>query len=139
MDIPRELHMSLIKLQAEHDLDYDEACVRASRLLDANSREFKLAVEKEVGSIKRGLMLSESNRFKKTWKEQGYEEGYGEGDAAGYSRGAKEHKIVYPCSVCGREIIMLPDGPDHRAMKDMMKERGWAHGDCVKKGGAKRG
>lgn len=66
--------------------------------------------------------------------ENGYKRGSKEGWDAGYKLGyyeaEKKFKITYPCSVCGKPMVMDPGGEDHVAMKKYMKEHGWQHGEC---------
>ena len=46
--IPWKLHIALIKLQGRLESTYEEACIRASQLIDVNSIEFKKAVADET-------------------------------------------------------------------------------------------
>jgi hypothetical protein len=49
---------------------------------------------------------------------------------SGYYEAEKKFKITYPCSVCGKPMVMEPGEEDHIAMKKYMKEHGWHHGEC---------
>jgi flagellar biosynthesis/type III secretory pathway protein FliH len=129
--IPWELQIALIKLQGRMESTYDEACIKASQILDPNSEEFEKAVTKEVNKIKKSQVMSKVNKNKKTWSKKGYERGFSEGHRQGYKKGEADYKISYNCSVCGREIIMSPGEGDHLAMKKLMKEAGWAHSRCL--------
>lgn len=132
-EIPRQLHMALIKIQAEEDLDYDDACIRASILLDMNSEEHKKSVKKEAERIHKKRFFKEVGKTHATWREKGRQEGYEEGRNAGYTDGMNQHKITYPCNVCGKPITMYPGSNDHEAMKQFMKQAGWSHAECLKK------
>lgn len=133
VEIPWELNMAIIKIQAVEELEFKEACIHASKLLDVNGGEFQRAIETKVNNIKKGLVLSEVNKSKKTWREKGYKKGYDEGMRNGYQRGVVDYRIAYTCAVCGKELIMKPKANDYEAMKQLMKQAGWAHGDCLKK------
>ncbi len=130
--IPWALHISLIKLQGRLESTYEEACIRASQLLDINSIEFEKAVAAETRNIEKSQVMSKVNKSRKTWTDKGYKKGYGEGYRQGYQKGEAEYKITYPCSICGGELVMWPDKKDHVAMKKMMINGGWAHSTCHK-------
>ena len=128
--IPWELHISLIKLQGRLESTYEEACIRASQLMDINSTEFEKAVKDETRKIEKSQVMSKVNKSRKTWTDKGYKKGYGEGHRQGYKKGVAEYKITYPCSICGGELVMMPGNKDHVAMKKMMVNGGWAHSSC---------
>jgi hypothetical protein len=128
--IPWELHIALIKLQGRLESTYEEACIRASQLLDINSTEFEKAVATKIRNIMKSQVMSKVNKSRKTWTDKGYKKGYREGHRQGYQKGVAEYKITYSCSVCGEELVMMPDNKDHLAMKNMMINGGWAHSSC---------
>jgi flagellar biosynthesis/type III secretory pathway protein FliH len=101
VEIPWNLYIGIIKLQGKLESSYEEACIKASQLLDENSKEFEKALETKVRSIEKSQVMSKINKSKKTWTDKGYKKGYGEGHMQGYKKGVKEHKITYPCSICG--------------------------------------
>ena len=47
-EIPKALYMAIVRLQAAENLDWEDACVRAAELIDANSKEFKRRVKLEA-------------------------------------------------------------------------------------------
>jgi flagellar biosynthesis/type III secretory pathway protein FliH len=128
--IPWELHIALIKLQGRLESTYEEACNKASQLLDVNSIEFEKAVAAETRNIEKSQVMSKVNKSRKTWTDKGYKKGYGEGHRQGHNKGVAEYKITYPCSVCGEKLVMIPDNKDHVAMKKMMINAGWGHSSC---------
>lgn len=69
--------------------------------------------------------------------ENGYKRGFEGGKDAGYMLGydeaEEEFKITYPCSVCGKPLVMRPGDKDHIAMKGYMREHGWEHSSCGNK------
>lgn len=122
--IPWGLHIALIKLQGRLESTYEEACIRASQLLDTNSKEFDKAVADETRKIEKSQIMSKVNKSKKTWTEKGYERGFKDGHKQGYGKGVAEYKITYPCNVCNGELVMKPGENDHIAMKKMMSDAG---------------
>lgn len=65
--------------------------------------------------------------------DNGRKRGYNEGISEGYDMAESEFKITYPCSVCGKLIVMHPNGKDHVEMKDYMRKNGWHHVTCSNK------
>ena len=67
--------------------------------------------------------------------ENGHNRGFKEGRDIGYTLGYHEaegkFKITYPCSVCGKTMVMHPGEEDHIAMKGYMKDNGWQHKNCM--------
>jgi hypothetical protein len=76
---------------------------------------------------------SSKSKAKKTWTERARKKGFDEGVNKGYQRGLADYKITYECSICDQEIIMRPNSNDHQAMKDMIKQAGWAYSSCLEK------
>ena len=128
--IPWDLHIALIKLQGRLESTYEEACIRASQLLDPNGKEFEKAVADEINKIEKSQIMSKVNKSRKTWTEKGYKKGFSEGRKEGHRKGVAEHKITYPCSICKGELIMKPGEKDHIAMKKLMSDAGWRHVSC---------
>lgn len=132
-EIPWELHMAIIKLQASEELDYEQACQRASQLIDVNSEKYKRALELESNRLKKSQLMTEINKAKKSWRKKGYNSGYKDGQKAGFKQGVQQYKVIYPCSVCGGELVMVSGAKDHEAMKGLMIKAGWAHTSCLNK------
>ncbi len=130
LNIPWELHIALVKLQGRLESTYEEACITSAQQMDANSTEFEKAVAQETRNIQKSQVMTKVNKSRKTWTDKGYKKGFNEGRKQGYKQGVTEYKIVYPCSICGKEIVMMPNNPDHVAMKTMLAKGGWAHTAC---------
>jgi flagellar biosynthesis/type III secretory pathway protein FliH len=132
VDIPWELHIAIVKLQAKEETTYEEACKLASKLLEPNSEAYRKEVEKEINKQDRSQIMSTVNKSKASWIKKGYDQGFEAGNNIGYKRGEEGFKITYPCAVCGGELIMMPGAADHEAVKKYLKEKGWAHSTCLK-------
>ena len=118
--IPWDLYIELVQLQAEENLTWDEACKKGSILLDPSKEKYMKDVEKKAMNINKSRRMTEFNKSKKKWQDEGFE------------RGATEYRIAYPCTKCNDDIIMKPGGADHEAMKIMMQQAGWHHSKCDK-------
>jgi hypothetical protein len=57
--------MAIIKLQASEETTYEEACILASKLLEANSEVFQSAVDSMVSKRDRATILSKINKYNK--------------------------------------------------------------------------
>ncbi len=89
---------------------YEEACIRASQLLDPNSKEFEKAVADEISRIEKSQIMSKVNKSRKTWTEKGYKRGFSEGHKEGYRKGVDEYKIeIVPNGIDLSEYENLPD------------------------------
>ena len=86
--------MAIIRVQAAEDLDWVEACDRASTLLDANSGKFKAAVKREAQRTYKRRFMTEINKARKTM----------ETEAAARVRRSEDNFRV-PCSVCGKPMV----------------------------------
>jgi hypothetical protein len=123
--IPWELHIALIKLQANEESSFRDVCVLATKLLEPNSKAYQEQIQKEIFKDNRSRIMSSVNKSKKTWREKGRKQGYNEGYRVGYQKGTADNKITYGCSICGKELVMMPEKSDHIAMKGLMKQAGW--------------
>lgn len=50
----------------------------------------------------------------------------------GYREAKTKYAVTYNCSVCGNAITISTQDEKKAAAK-YMKEKGWAHGECLKK------
>ena len=75
-------------------------------------------------------LLEVKVRKEKEIREQAYSEGREEGLEEGYDLAESLHKVVYPCSGCGKPIES--DTPEEKeAASTYMREHGWGHRDCI--------
>jgi hypothetical protein len=44
---------------------------------------------------------------------------------------AGRYIFQYPCSICGKDIALMPNGPERERVLQFLKSCGWAHKDCV--------
>jgi hypothetical protein len=130
--IPWDLHMALIKLQANEETTFREACILASKLLLPNSEAYHEQINREISKHDKSKLMSSVNRSRKSWMEKGRIEGFNEGYKQGYQKAASIFTVTYPCSVCGEYILMKPGEKHHQAMQQYMKEKNWAHTNCHK-------
>jgi hypothetical protein len=97
VEIPRELCHAIVKIQAEKDLDFYEAALKAASLIDPNSQLFKQAVHNEALSLGKSQFLKQLNTARQVIKMQGFREGQE------HVRSSEENFRV-PCSICGKPM-----------------------------------
>jgi len=104
-EIPRRLHMSILKVQVAENLDWENACARAAVLLDANSQEFKRAVELEAQRLYKVRFMSELNKGRESIREGaygiGFEDGHDDALSSIFNLEEKDvSKYGFGCAAC---------------------------------------
>jgi hypothetical protein len=63
-------------------------------------------------------------------EEEIREAAYEQGRIEGFEIAESIFKVIYQCSVCGKEIEVESDG-EKKAIKKYMREHGWGHASCI--------
>jgi hypothetical protein len=92
-EIPKELYMAIVKLQAAEELDWEGACMRGAKLIDANSAEFKRMIELEAQRLYKQRFMKELNKARETITNNAWKSG------AQWVRRHQDNFRV-PCSIC---------------------------------------
>ncbi|MCJ7633258.1 hypothetical protein MUP77_12810 [Candidatus Bathyarchaeota archaeon] len=123
--IPRQLHMAIIRLQGAEDLDWDEACTRASVLINQHSGIFKRAVENRALSLYRSRHMSEMNKIRKAIEDKTR-------DVAVDMTRHEEDNFRVPCSICGETMYFSSTDEDWEEAREFLLKAfaGWKHADC---------
>ena len=129
--IPWPLHIAVVRLQGSEELEYDEACLRAAVLIEEGSEKYKEAVKVEANRMYKSRFLGEMNKAKNTWIQKGYDDGFRKGKSVGYESAREAYQVRYPCSKCGGDLILKPDGKDTEAAIEFLKSQGWGHSQCI--------
>ena len=123
--IPRRLQMAIIRLQADGDLNWDEACEKASELVDSNGTEFKKAVEHEAQRLHKSKFLEQMNRARLSIHNNGFEEGV---------KWVRENEDNFraPCSVCGKPMYFSQNNSNWEEVKKTLHPAfaNWHHTTC---------
>ena len=130
--IPRSLKMAVIRIQSDQDLDWDEACQHLATLAEPNGKKFKQAVSREANRRYKSRHLTELNKAKKTYIDQGYQDGFLMGTHAGYNEAVKDWRVSYPCGVCGDPVYMKPGEKSTEDAVEYLKSKGWLHSACAR-------
>lgn len=120
--IPRNLYQAIIRIQADEDLDFEEACLKAAMLVDPRRDEFEKAVKDEGGRLGKSQFMRQLNKTRKKIGDKEYRRGFSDGYDASSDR------FKYPCSVCS-EPIHLNEKSFESAKQFLLKE-GWGHAKC---------
>ena len=86
------------------------------RLDDLGGVSFADFLKDALGIIKRDM------RDVQRIKDTAYREGY--------DQGKRDRAIWYLCDACGKRVDMIPNGNDHKAMVQYMKQHRWRHAQC---------
>ena len=122
ISVPWELYMSIVKLQAEEELDFEGACQRAAMVLDDKNAKYHEEVKRKANSLYKKRHLVELNKAKQSWIENGRKQGY--------STAEDKFKIEYPCSRCGERITLLPGSDSAAVAIEFLGSEGWGHQIC---------
>jgi hypothetical protein len=96
-EIPRDLYLALIRIQASEGLDWEGTCLKAAQLLNLNSEEFKRLVRVEAQRLYKQRFMSELNKAKETVRSNAWE-------AGGEWVRENEDNFHVPCSICGKPM-----------------------------------
>jgi hypothetical protein len=123
-EIPRELYHAIVKIQAEKDLDFYEAALKAASLIDPNSHLFKQAVNNEAQSLGKSQFLKQLNTAKQTIKVQSQE----------HVRRSEDNFRV-PCSICGKTMYFSSLDSNWKDKRDKLYATfgNWCHSPCKEK------
>jgi predicted CopG family antitoxin len=55
--------------------------------------------------------------------------GHAEGYRKGYAEAERLYEVTYPCSVCGKTLVVT-SRDEKEAIKEYMQEHGWGHRAC---------
>ena len=123
---PDVLRLSIVKIMAQHNIsDVEEAYSVAALLLDSNSNLFDKKISEAERRFRSRLMRT-VNKARSTITKNVKDSAYNSGFLEGRSR----HRIWGYCVRCGRQFYIEPNTDSHKALIDLLRERGWAHIDC---------
>ena len=125
VSIPRQLQMAIIRLQGAEDLDWEEACTRASVLINRNSEIFKKAVEDRALALYRSRHMSEMNKTRKTIEEKTR-------DIAVDMTRHEEDNFRVPCKICGENMYFSSTDENWEEEKKILHQAfaDWQHEKC---------
>lgn len=125
--LPWRLYKAILSLQLEHDLEFDEACLKASELINPNSDIFKKAVEREARRLAKSQFMSQLNAGRKTIRDVAYI------DATNRVR-VNEDNFRVPCYICGEHMYFSNRKSNWNEVKSTLYEafKTWHHTECKK-------
>jgi Zn-dependent M32 family carboxypeptidase len=127
-EMPKELYMAIVKLQAAEELDWREACIKAARLINSNSEEFKRLVQLEAERLYKQRFMRQLNKARETVRSRAWEE------AREWIRRTEDNFRV-PCSICGKPMYFSSTQDNWEAqVKPTLYNafKDWHHTACAK-------
>jgi hypothetical protein len=124
-EIPRTLQQAIIRIQASEDLDWLEAAAKAAVLIDANSKSFKEAVDKEADRLAKSRFMKQLNKTLQSVRLTAFESGKLEARMT-------EDNFHVPCSVCGKPMKFSSLDQYWEQEKAYLYEafKSWRHTTC---------
>lgn len=126
-EIPKALYMAIVRLQASESLDWEDACVRAAQLVNANSLEFKRMIELEAQRLHKQRFMKELNRARETIRSNAWE-------AGGEWVRENEDNFRVPCSICGKPMYFSSLNKNWESeIKPILYQafKNWHHTKCA--------
>ncbi len=102
---------------------YDELKARIQKVKKAEGISNTNLVEAAVG------LFEVKGKKEEEIRQQAYDEGL----EYGIEETAELYAVPYPCSGCGKEIVVTTD-EEKKAIKTYMREHGWGHAKCINRG-----
>ena len=134
-DLPEEVRSALVGVMNDTRIyDIESGLTRLAMLADANSKIYRTSLERESESRYKSRHFAELNKTTATLHkaaEMRVEAARNQGWAEAYQK----YAVAYPCSICGKLITIDPGSETHRAILGYLREKGWAHGECLKRAG----
>jgi hypothetical protein len=132
-DLPEEVRVSLIGIMNEMRIyDVETGLIKMAQLADTNSKIYQSSLDKEAEKRYKSRHFAEMNKTTATLQraaETRAESEYNRGWAEAY----KSYSISYPCSICGALITITPNSEVHRVIIGYLRDKGWAHTECINK------
>jgi hypothetical protein len=125
--IPKPLYLAVVRLQASEGLDWEEACIRAADLINANSVEFKRRVQLEAQRLYKQRFMRELNKARETITKEAWEAG------ANWVR-MNEDNFRVPCGICRKPMYFSSlDGNWESEIKPTLYQafKNWHHTKCA--------
>ena len=97
VSIPRQLHMAVLKVQVDNNMDWGDACAKAAELINANSEEFKKAVQREAQRIYNSQFMGQLNKTQDNIRKIAFQGGLGQARM-------DEDNFHVPCSICRKPM-----------------------------------
>ncbi|MFH0897851.1 MAG: hypothetical protein V1850_07410 [Candidatus Bathyarchaeota archaeon] len=109
-------------------MDWGDACAKAAELIDANSKEFKEAVQREAQRLYKSRLMGELNKARSTVEERAFNK------ALELVRTVDDNFHV-PCGKCGKPMQFsdrdkIWESEIKPALYEAFKD--WSHANCAK-------
>ena len=134
-ELPQEVRATLIGIMNDARIyDVEAGLVKMAMLADANSKTYQTSLEREAESRYKSRHFAEMNKTTATLQkaaETRIEAARNQLWAELYQK----YAINFPCSICEGLITIAPGSETHREIIGYLREKGWAHSECLKRAG----
>jgi len=120
--IPRDLYMVIVKLQADEDLDWDEACSKVAKVVNPKMEEYEEAVKEKALSLAKGEFMTRLNKAREEIQRQARIEARKMGQ-----------NFEVPCKRCGKPVKFSAEDKNWDSkVKPLLNQAfsGWVHVNC---------
>jgi len=120
--IPRDLYMVIVKLQADENLDWLDACSKVAKVVNPKMEEFDRAVKEEALSLAKGDFMARVNKAREEIQRQ-----------AKIEIRKKGQNFEVPCSRCGKPMNFSAEDKNWDSkVKPILNEAfsNWHHIEC---------
>jgi hypothetical protein len=124
-EIPRQLYQAVIRIQADEDLDWIDAAMKAAFLVDRNREKFKKAVRREANNLANSRLMKQLNKGRESIRDNAFNDGMN------YVR-LSEDNFKVPCSNCGKPMRFTNGSEGWEDAKVVLYEafENWCHTNC---------
>jgi hypothetical protein len=126
--------MTKVKRKPPSRIKYEQGHPTISCRVPRKIYEKMQAIKEKEGRsfadiLKAGLRMLEVRAIE---KEELRKRSHAEGYRKGYAEAEQLYKVAYPCSICGR-VLVVTTGDEKEAASEYMEDHGWGHAKCHKK------
>ena len=123
--VPEKLYKALVRVQADEDLGFEGACVRAAELIGENSEQRKKEIKREATRLKNSELMETLNKSRESIRKKAWEEG------AEHVR-ENEDNFMVPCNKCGKPMTFSSTDSEWEKEEKILHTAfaTWSHVKC---------
>jgi hypothetical protein len=127
--LPKALYLSVVKIQADKEVGWNQACDTAAKLIDSGGAKFTKDVKDEARRLYNSELMKQMNAARETIKETIREKAWEEGAD---SARRNESNFQVPCPKCGKPMRFSDSDANWNNVNQVLREafKGWSHKNC---------
>ncbi len=125
VQVPWKLHQAIIRIQAQDDVNFTDACLKAAVIIDPRREEYQKAVLGEADRLAKSRAMTQLNKARTTIRKEAFNE------CASYVR-QNEDNFRVPCPTCGLPMRLSSLSADWPTVRETLYRafQGWRHTRC---------